>query len=207
MSQVLDEFRDAYSLSAPLQPVSNFSSSTDTLFLEDVSGRITVANISPATLVCGVILGIRGHVDDMGVFQAVDFVSALSCVPSSSVTTSITSSAPSILLVSGFEMGSATNILAQQLLADAVSGRNNIIPGASSIVGVIIAGNSMRSPHVELLKERHLTPQQQQQISAPSKHVRRISCVVIELSDGCFSWICCSVSFLAQLRCTSCQAN
>ena len=68
-------------------------------------------------------------------------------------------------------MGSATNILAQQLLADAVSGRNDTLPGASSIVGVVIAGNAMHSPDGDLLKERHLTPQQQQLLSAPSKHV------------------------------------
>lgn len=124
------------------------ASEDDQLLLEDESGRVElIGDVSVATLVTGVVLGVRGRMEDAG-FR-VDRVFLPSLPPQQELPTRPDSEY--IALVSGLSVGSKQAALAPlhtHLLVDYLAGRigdDQEKQFVSQIVRTVVVGNSIQS--------------------------------------------------------------
>ena len=129
--------------------VKNFCSDSDTLELEDNSGRITLSGscLPVDQLVSGIAIGIKGSIDETGAFQ-VDEVCYPDLPPQSPANMATSDDdVRYAVLISDLQIGDAgVNQLRIQLLFDFLS---SLAGGSferemnSNIVRIIIAGNSL----------------------------------------------------------------
>jgi len=159
---ILAEVSEDYHLQPPPPPRKRFAADeNDTLCIEDQVQRIPLAGkVDVKDFVTGVTIAIIGAEakDESGRFVVEDYLCLgsalrpdldspfLSSAPSSGNSSSSSSNAPHLLLVSGLNFGSKNpdNIFPSQFLADFVTGclGDSSLP-VSNIVRVIVAGNSV----------------------------------------------------------------
>ena len=158
---VLDEFKDFNGLMGATTMADNFTGKKDKLILEDDSGRVALHGVGITAetpgLVTGVMIAVKGYLDDLGGFQVKDWLfcgETLNALSSSSgSTTSDQNSAtgksgsPKLLLVSGLAFGSPdASPFTAQLLADFIGGTlggEDQQAKSASICRVIVVGNSV----------------------------------------------------------------
>lgn len=184
-------------------PFFAFSSQKDRLILEDQSGRVMLAGSILAhtcQLVTGVVVAVKGRINDDGDFLANDEVfsfdvanvedehAASSALPILSL--------PShklprrlVLFVSGLGLGTASSPvhdLAVQLLVDFVCGRMadpKSADLASRIVRVVLAGDSVQAVDLHDLRERFGNNKLKASLSTPSK---QLDVFLAQLLTSCF---------------------
>ena len=68
---VLDEFKDFAGVNTVVSPVENYTSPGDFLLLEDDSGRVRLKGLEDflGDFVTGVMIAVRGFIDEAGMFQ------------------------------------------------------------------------------------------------------------------------------------------
>ena len=142
----------------------NICDPEDTVILEDPSGRAALGGPIIAKeikrMVSGVMMAVRGNVDDAGIFHVVDMITYDECFSNMDVKKeSIAGADPKyVMIVSGLSIGASavpenddgnSNEFTTQLLFDFLSGRlggDQELKKASLITRVIVAGNSVELP-------------------------------------------------------------
>ena len=139
---ILDQFKESSIMEGPKPIPDTFVSDEDTLGLEDQTGRVIITldadslkYVDPARLVSGLVVGIRGFMQDTGELLARDIcypmpsknTTSQTSSSSSSSSPSTSSSTPTtgtVVLMSGIRVGpgSGSKLLPLQLLADYVTG-------------------------------------------------------------------------------------
>lgn len=181
---ILDDFKDGIPTS--LQPMANLASDKDNLILEDQSGRValigSLQSLIPE-LVSGIIIAIKGQINEFGEFVVSDHLFAYKITDSQPcIPTSILDDPPVdgklVLFVSGLSLGSTKedNIheIALQLLVDFILGKygdETLTRIASRIARVIIAGDSVVAPDDLTFKERFNTQKNRDSLANPSKQL------------------------------------
>ena len=192
---VLDEFKDYSAAKVELLP--NITSVSDSLILEDDSGRVKLKGMEAitSTLVTGVIVALKGCVDNGGIFGVVDWTTADETLfeDTPGITKSpeeemSTKDEKYVLLVSGLELGSESesSMLPAQLFADFVSGAlggPNDIKLASQVVRVIVAGNSIAPLPSVLGRELRFGVQKDKVDSA--RNAKQFDIILAQLLGSC----------------------
>lgn len=161
---VLEHFKDGTGNSlVKVNWTKNICDKEDTILLEDDSGRASLGGSlmerEIPKLVGGIVMAVRGNVDDSGIFQVVDYLTYNGCYTNTDLhSQSVAGSDPKyVMLVSGLRVGSPEvprdgaedTDLSIQLLFDFLAGRiggEEEVKKASRIAKVIIAGNSVELP-------------------------------------------------------------
>eukprot|EP00949_MAST-11_sp_MAST-11-sp1_P002108 g2108.t1 len=140
---VLDEYTEAMIMAGGREHKSNYASASDSLVLEDESGRVAIrpsdgSTIDPQILCSGIVLAIRGHVAADGDFVATDFCFAL---PRARGAPKPAPQNGTVLLISSLGISRQPS-LQLQLLADYVTGQcgDPLAGKAAAITRVIIIG-------------------------------------------------------------------
>lgn len=195
---VLEEFKNNNGMSGAVESTSNIASDSDSLVLEDESGRVSLGGKIMqhiGELVTGIVFAVRGIVNESGVFHANDWtfyfdrVEKAAEVPVPPVATE-SETQKYVMILSGLSVGNETQRsvehgLAIQLLSDFVSGRSALsgcLTGTSSIVDIgklpgligriIIAGDSIASPGSAVAtRDRQSTAKSQVQQSETSREL------------------------------------
>ena len=173
---VLEEYMESSIMAGRKPALASYVSDEDSLVVEDPTGRVVVTldsesllRVEPAQLVSGIVIGIRGFMQESGELLARDIcfpspydesaaaaVSSSSTSSSSSSTTAATSADAStttesgtVMLISGIRVnpGMTSKLLPLQLLSDYVTGHagdplSQKISSAN-IVRVVVCGNTV----------------------------------------------------------------
>ena len=157
---VLEQFQESSIMAGPKPQLSSYISDTDHLIVEDPTGRVVIeigdtSKIDLSKLVSGIVVGIRGAVQETGTFRATDicFCEPARAGPTAAATAPSSSSASngarkgSVLFVSGIEVGTNESMLPLQLLVDYVAGHcgspEEQSSSVASICRVVVAGNTI----------------------------------------------------------------
>lgn len=162
---VLSTFKDGTgSTVMKMDWTKNISDPGDTVILEDPSGRAALGGPliekEIKRMVSGVMMAMRGNVDDAGIFHVVDMITYDECFSNMDVKkASMAGEDPKyVMIVSGLSIGASnvpenddgnTNEFTTQLLFDFLSGRlggDQELKKASCITRLIVAGNSVELP-------------------------------------------------------------
>jgi DNA polymerase delta subunit 2 len=161
---VLEHFKDGTGNSlVKVNWTKNISDKEDTVLLEDDSGRASLGGAlmekEIPKLVGGIVVAVRGNVDNAGVFQVVDYLTYDGCYSNVDLYSDSEAGADPkyVMLVSGLRVGSLEapredeedTDFSIQLLFDFLAGRlggEEEVKKASRITKVIIAGNSVELP-------------------------------------------------------------
>ncbi|TNV79812.1 hypothetical protein FGO68_gene15306 [Halteria grandinella] len=133
-------------------PNVNYCSPEDYLILEDSSGRIkikpqSIKNANPGNFVTGSIMGMKGKVDQNGLFEVEEYTYAgINPEHIEKMPKSITSNKKYIAIVSGLEFGNQNNTEYLLYLKRFFRGEHGDAMLASKINRLIIAGNSIQEP-------------------------------------------------------------
>ena len=165
---VLSTFKDGTgSTVMKMDWTKNISDPGDSVILEDPSGRAALGGPliekEIARMVSGVMMAVRGNVDDSGIFHVVDMITYDECFSNMDVKkASMAGDDPKyIMIVSGLSIGASdvpecddanSSEFTTQLLFDFVSGRlggDEEMKKASCITRLIVAGNSVELPVVD----------------------------------------------------------
>ena len=174
---VLQEYMESSIMAGRKPALASYVSDEDSLVVEDPTGRVVVTldsesllRVEPAQLVSGIIIGIRGFIQESGELLARDicfpspYDESAAAVPSSSTSSTSTSSTASattvattttttesgtVMLISGIRVspGMTSKLLPLQLLSDYVTGHagdplSQKISSAN-IVRVVVCGNTV----------------------------------------------------------------
>ena len=187
-----------------IKGVRNFTSDSDSLILEDDSGRAKLKGMENVTgdLVTGVTIAVLGQVGSDGLFHVKDWKSSGETLKSQNDSSNSSSSSSSrssnekrsILLVSGLEIGSEdTSLVSVQLLIDFISGRlggENEKNISKSIVRVIIAGDSMKHVDKNISIDRFSNPTESKKLVQENElqqaHIsRKTDTIIAQIAATC----------------------
>lgn len=181
---ILEDFKDGVPTS--LQPMANLASDKDALILEDQSGRVSLSGSLLSEirkLVTGVIIAVKGTINEFGEFVTVDHlfsyrVSHIESHLSRSILENPPLQGKLVLFVSGLSLGSmkadSIHEIAVQLLVDFILGKygdETLTKVASRITRVIVAGDSVVAPDDLTFKERFSSQRDRDSIANPSKQL------------------------------------
>ncbi|CAL7935793.1 unnamed protein product [Xylocopa violacea] len=146
---ILQEFSKELQLVA--QPSrTNYASFKDILYLEDETLRVKLIgnDINIQDVVTGIVCAVLGHELENGAFAVVDWCFP-GCCPKLSILDQSMKDRGKILIISGLDLANACNsqLLSLNLLSEWITGMigcEEIQKEVSSIVCIIIAGNSVR---------------------------------------------------------------
>lgn len=171
----------------------NYCSDKDTAYLEDEMLRIKIIgdNVDLTKIVTGVVCGLIGKKLDDGTFKVEDW--CFPGCPTKKLTPTLTTSASSssttisdgkLLLLSGLDLANKTNnTMSLELLIEWITGMAGSIntqKEVSSIVNILIAGNSVKSTSFHhdniqgLMNSKTLKTQDTQEISTAIKKLDNI---------------------------------
>ena len=185
---ILDKFQESTIMAGAKPQLTSYVSDDDHLIVEDPTGRVVIKigdtdKIDLPRLVSGLVVGLRGTVQDTGEFLVTDmcFTEPAKAGPQYASSTPSSSSAASsgplsgnILFVSGLEVGTNENMLSMQLLADYVAGHMGSPEEQTSkvarIARVIVAGNTIdMEPGLEAAEEARIAQELAASTSKNSK--------------------------------------
>ncbi|KAL0099709.1 hypothetical protein PUN28_019840 [Cardiocondyla obscurior] len=143
---ILLELSDDHQLTLP-EPRSNYCSEKDQLFLEDEMLRIklVVEDAALNNYVTGVVCAILGYKNKSGSFEIKEWCFP-GCMPKSSPTQA--KSGGKVVFLSGLDLANTAETLSLNLLIEwicGMAGNVTMQEDATSIVRVIIAGNSVKT--------------------------------------------------------------
>lgn len=172
----------------------NYCSEKDIAFLEDEMLRIKIVGdkIDLSEIVTGVVCALLGKKLDNGTFKVEDYCFPGCCLPNK--TLSPPPSDGKILLLSGLELANKTSssLLSLNLLIEWITGMAGTLSvqeEASSIVEILIAGNSVKSTksgHVnihELMSSKVLKTNDAEEISSGIKKLDKLLTEILEYSS------------------------
>jgi DNA polymerase delta subunit 2 len=166
---VLEEYMESSIMAGRKPALASYVSDEDSLVVEDPTGRVVVTldsesllRVEPAQLVSGIVVGIRGFMQETGELLARDICfpspyddSSSAASASSSSSSSSSSSPPStfesgtVMLISGIRVnpGMTSKLLPLQLLSDYVTGHvgdpSSQTTSSADIVRVVVCGNTV----------------------------------------------------------------
>ena len=178
---VLDEFKELGAINVNVKPIEKYSSPNDFLLLEDESGRVRLIGLENymGTFVTGVMVALRGIINDKGVFDVRDWTTCGERFKDLEDTAQPMETGNEelkyVLLASDLDVcdNGSGNGLSLQMLVDFIHG--NLGAGedrdvAKGIVRIVIAGNCIASPEAHVGRESKASVQKyQMEISRNSK--------------------------------------
>eukprot|EP00968_Pinguiococcus_pyrenoidosus_P013174 scaffold1187_cov258-Pinguiococcus_pyrenoidosus.AAC.18 len=176
---VIEEYQKELGISETMYPLDDYTSSEDTLEIEDDSGRMRltgdVGSLPVHALSTGLAVALLGKMTEDGEFHVEAWCTPGMPEPLPEASLSLkdnSESGPFVLITSGLSFGGNSDPLPASLLVDYVAGRlgstQDRVNIGSNICRVILAGNSMAPlDEGERLRDRNLPAADQERIAGP----------------------------------------